>query len=59
MEKEEFKKMYIASFLGAYAADTYIYNCQIGWTNKSQPVDDSVILADEAWEQLEEVLKAG
>lgn len=46
-----FKELYVGAFLGSYAAVHYIENCQKGWTNKSQPVEDAVVLADEAWEQ--------
>ncbi len=47
---------YCAAFLGGYAALKYEEDCQQGWTRHWQPVEDAERLAEEAWEQLREVL---
>jgi hypothetical protein len=56
MDRKEFIQSYMGVFLASYAALNYDNNCQRGWTNHEQPVEDAECLAQEAWEQLE---KAG
>jgi hypothetical protein len=53
MDRDEFINGYIGAFLASYAAVNYISNCQRGWPDKTQPVDDARCLAEAAWEQLE------
>jgi len=53
MDRHDFINGYIGAFLASYAAVNYISNCQHGWPDKTQPVDDARCLAEEAWEQLQ------
>jgi hypothetical protein len=50
--EKEFIDKYIPAFLGAYAAQDYVRNCSEGWTNQTQPVEDAICLAKQAWVQL-------
>lgn len=54
MLESRFKSQYIAGFLAARAAHDYDRNCQEGWVDQSQPIEDAACLADEAWDQLKE-----
>lgn len=57
MEKEEFIRQYVVTFLASYAAEQYDFNCQTGWKNRDQPIEDAYCLAEEAWEQLKATME--
>jgi len=54
MNEDDFKKTYIATFLAAYAAKQYDFNCQTGWEKDFPPIEDSQTLAQDAWNKLQE-----
>ena len=54
--RTEFIDHYAATFLASYAAANYIDNCQRGWPNREQPIEDAYCLAEEAWEQVEKAI---
>jgi len=53
--RQRFVGQYVAQFLAAFAAVTYVDNCQRGWPSRDQPVEDAECLAEEAWEQLQKL----
>jgi hypothetical protein len=52
MVREQFIATYVATFLASYSAVHYIENCQRGWKNADQPVEDAHFLAEQAWDEL-------
>jgi len=53
MRKAQFIKNYVASFLGAFAANEYQEQCRQGWKHRDAifPVEDAQTLAEAAWER--------
>lgn len=55
VNKESFIAQYVCQFLAAYQAVEYVRNCQLGWPSKDQPIEDAKLLAENAWNQFQEI----
>lgn len=57
MDEQVFKTQFIASFLAAWVAQHYDMACARGEHSKldNPPAEDAQMLADEAWQRLQEL----